>query len=177
MQKKLQSKILYKGSIFTLTNDTIEIENGMICHRDIIHHHGGCAIIAQKEDKVLLISQYRYAVEKTLFEIPAGKIENKEEPYDTAMRELNEECGYACHSLSLITAMYSTPGFCNEKIYIYEAKQLFVPQERKAMDEDECISVHWIPLQQAYHWIQQGKIVDAKTIIAIQYAMLKKQIR
>ena len=115
--------------------------------------------------------------EKTLFEIPAGKIENKEEPYDTAMRELNEECGYACHSLSLITAMYSTPGFCNEKIYIYEAKQLFVPQERKAMDEDECISVHWIPLQQAYHWIQQGKIVDAKTIIAIQYAMLKKQIR
>ena len=63
MQKKIQSKILYKGSIFTLTDDTIEIENGMIVViRDIIHHHGGCAILAQIEDKVLLISQYRYAV-------------------------------------------------------------------------------------------------------------------
>lgn len=172
METKINSRILYQGKIFTLTQDDVAISNGSIHSKDIIHHNGGCAILAQRENQVLLISQYRYAMGEELYEIPAGKIEGNEDPYKSALREFEEETGYSCQQLEWITTIYPSPGFCTEKIHIYNARQIYTPAHRRAMDEDECIEVHWIDLKQAYRWIQDGKIRDAKTIIALQHALL-----
>lgn len=174
MPKKINSEMIYRGKFFHLTKDKIEVQHDQVTTQEMIHHPGGCAILVQKDHEVLLISQYRYAVDEILYEIPAGKIEKNEHPHETAMRELEEESGYNCLDLQLIMTMYPTPGFCNEKIYIYEANGLFLPQQRRAMDEDECIETHWISLDQTYEWIKEGKIKDAKTIIALQYAFVKR---
>ncbi len=173
METKINSRMIYQGKVFTLTKDDVAINNGSIYSKDIVHHNGGCAILARRENQVLLITQYRYAVGEELYEIPAGKIEGDEDPYESAMRELEEETGYRCQQLELVSTIYPSPGFCTEKIHIYNAKQLYMPPQRRAMDEDECIEVHWIELKQAYRWIQDGKIRDAKTIIALQHTLLK----
>ena len=85
MQKKISSKEVYRGSIFTMSKDEVEIK-GKIYERDVIHHHGGVGVLAIKEDKVLLVKQYRYAIQKTSLEIPAGKLEQGEDPYTCGLR-------------------------------------------------------------------------------------------
>ena len=104
----------------------------------------------------------------------SGKIENGEDPSATALRELEEETGWSCRQLKPILTMCSTPGFCDEQIHIFEALDLCRPLQRRPMDDDECIELQWIPLQEAYAMIRDGSITDAKTIIALQYAMLNE---
>ena len=174
MQKQLHSVIRYRSSIFTLSEDRVPIENGSVVTRSIVHHNGGSAILVQKEGRVLLVRQYRYALRQDLLEIPAGKIENGEDPSATALRELEEETGWSCRQLKPILTMCSTPGFCDEQIHIFEALDLCRPLQRRPMDDDECIELQWIPLQEAYAMIRDGSITDAKTIIALQYAMLNE---
>lgn len=173
MQKKLSSKQLYKGTIFTLTQDQVKIENNKTVTRDVILHHGGVGVLLMKDHQILLVEQYRYPAQKNLLEIPAGKLEKEEDPYTCGMRELEEETGYCCKDLQKITSFYSTPGFCSEKIYLYEAIEPSKAEHPLAMDEDECIFTQWYPLEEAYQMVTRGIIQDAKTMIAIQYAMLK----
>lgn len=173
MQKKLSSESIYKGKIFEMTRDHVEIENGAHVTRDVIHHHGGVAVLAIQDTCILLVSQYRYAASCEMLEIPAGKLELNEDPYTCGLRELEEETGYTAEKLELYAAFYSTPGFCNEKLYVYEAINLEKVEHPLPMDEDECIEVMWIPVEEAYAKIQKQEIVDAKTIIAIQYAYQK----
>lgn len=173
MQKKISSKTLYKGGIFTLTQDQVKIENDMIVTRDVIHHHGGVGVLVIKDHAILLVRQYRYPTQRSLLEIPAGKLEKDENPYVCGLRELEEETGYRCQELRSITSFYSTPGFCSEKIYLYEAVAPYKAEHPRSMDEDECISIEWHALKDAYHMVMEGQIQDAKTMIAIQYAMLK----
>ena len=92
----------------------------------------------------------------------------------TALRELEEETGWSCRQLKPILTMCSTPGFCDEQIHIFEALDLCRPLQRRPMDDDECIELQWIPLQEACAMIRDGSITDAKTIIALPYAMLNE---
>lgn len=175
MEKKLKSASLFQGTLFELTRDEIMIENGNHATRDIVHHPGGVGVIVLQEHHILLVKQYRYAMQCELFEIPAGKLEPGEDPAICGKRELEEETGYCCNSLHLFTIMASTPGFCTEKIYLYETADIYKIENPKAMDEDEDITVHWIHLDDAYQMILDGRIWDAKTIIAIQHAYTKER--
>lgn len=169
-QKKLSSTLIHTGHVITLTKDEVQIENGQIVTRDVVHHHGGVGVLLIKNQKILMVKQYRYPTQKALLEIPAGKLEAAENPYTCGLRELEEETGYGCERLEKIASFYTTPGFCNEIIHLYEAKDPYQIEHPKAMDEDECIETYWIDVQKANEFIHTGEIEDAKTIIAIQYA-------
>lgn len=173
-QNKVSSELVYQGPVFTMTHDIMEMKDGRQFPRDVIHHHGGVAVLVIKEGKILFVRQYRYALQQETLEIPAGKLEQGEDPYTCGMRELEEESGYGCQNMKLICEMYSTPGFCNEKIFIYEAFDLFALSHPKAMDEDEEIETLWIPIEEAYAMIAEKKIVDAKTVLAVQHAFIHR---
>ena len=176
MQKKISSKEVYRGSIVTMSQDEVEI-NGKIYVSDVIHNHGGVGVLEIKEDKVLLVKQYRFAIQKTSLEIPAGKLEQGEDPYTCGLRELEEVSGYTSEKLYPICEMYSTPGFCNEKIYLYYSNDLIKVENPKAMDEDEEIETLWFSFDEIQKMLENGEIDDAKTIIALQYALLNKENR
>lgn len=172
MQKKISSKSIFKGNIFHITQDKVEIK-GNIYTRDIIHHHGGVGVLAIQEHRILLVKQHRYAIHMNTYEIPAGKLEEHEDPYTCGLRELEEETGYTSNGLKSICEMYSTPGFCNEKIYIYWTDTLCKVEFPLPMDEDEEIELSWHTIDEAIEMIEKGIIQDAKTIIAIQFAKIK----
>lgn len=175
MQKKISSQLVYEGAIFAMTHDMIEIENGKQYPRDVIHHHGGVGVLVLKDHKILLVRQYRYAIADYTWEIPAGKLEKEEDPYTCGIRELEEESGMGCDKLDLICEMHSTPGFCTEKIYIYKAINLRKIENPKPMDEDEDITTKWFSLEEIQEMLKEHKISDAKTIIALQHALLNKE--
>lgn len=170
----MEEKKIYKGAIFTLTQKQVQI-NGMQVKRDIIHHPGGVGILLIHENKLLLVQQIRPAINQKTIEIPAGKLEYGEDPYEAGMRELNEETGFTAKDLKLIVSMVSTPGFCDEKIWIYEAIDPSIAKVKLDCDPDEDIETLWIDLDTAQQWIKDGKIIDAKTILAIQHALLERR--
>ncbi len=171
MQKKISSKQVYEGTIFHMTRDEVEIK-GSIYPRDVIHHDGGVGVLAIKDGKILLVKQYRYAIQKETLEVPAGKLEKGEDPYLCGLRELEEESGYTSEKLETLCSMYSTPGFCSEKIYLYWTKKLQPVKHPRPMDEDEEIETLWVDIRKAAAMVNDGTIADAKTIIAVQYANL-----
>lgn len=170
----MEEKEIYKGAIFTLTQKQVKV-NGMQVQRDIIHHPGGVGILLIHENKLLLVQQMRPAINQKTIEIPAGKLEYGEDPYEAGMRELNEETGFTAKDLKLIVSMVSTPGFCDEKIWIYEAIDSSIAKVKLDCDPDEDIETLWIDLDTAQQWIKDGKIIDAKTILAIQHALLERR--
>ncbi len=171
MEKKQSSTLVFEGNIFKVTHDQVEI-NQTTYSRDVVHHHGGVGILAMQDEQILFVKQYRYAIQQTTIEIPAGKLEQNEDPYICGLRELEEESGYTTSKLETLCTMYSTPGFCNEKLYLYWTNQLKKVQNPLPMDEDENIEIQWISISEALSMIELGLIHDAKTIIAIQYAAL-----
>lgn len=170
----MNEKEIYNGKIFTLVSKDVEI-NGKLYPRDIIHHPGGVGILCIVDGKILLVSQFRHAVNQATLEIPAGKLEYHEDPYTCGMRELNEESGYTCSSLRLLTSIFSTPGFCDERIWIYEAIDPRMAKERLAQDEDEDLHSFWLPIEEAYRKVQSQEIQDAKTVVAILFAYIERR--
>src|SRR5690606_35813809 len=131
--------------------------NGKTSSREIIKHPGAVAVIAiTEEEKILLVEQYRKALERTLIEIPAGKLEKGEDPRESAKRELMEETGYTCENLEHITSFYTSPGFANELVHIYQATGL--KQERELqLDEDEFVSVMEVTYDEALNLVKEQK--------------------
>ncbi len=167
----MNEKEIFHGHVFDVVQKEMVIENRNVI-RDIVIHHGGAALSCVQDGKILLVTQTRAAVNEKTLEIPAGTIDPGEDPKTTALRELNEETGYQCDSISLITAFWPTPGYDTEVIYVYECRGLHPAKERLSLDEGEDISVLWLPLEEAYEMIASGRIRDGKTIIAIYHAML-----
>lgn len=124
-EKTLESKLIYKGKVIQLELEQVELPDGKQSTRELVRHPGAVAVIATTEEgKIILVEQYRKALEKSIVEIPAGKMEKGEDPKQTAWRELYEETGYQAGSLELLTSFYTSPGFADEIIYIYEASEL-----------------------------------------------------
>ena len=167
--KQKSSKTIYNGVIFKVSKDEVEIK-GKTYERDIVHHNGGVGILALHDHKILFVKQYRYAIGENTIEIPAGKLEFGEKPHDSALRELEEESGYTTRKLHSFANIYSTPGFCNEKLYLYWCDELIKVEHPLPMDEDEDIETIWLDIEEAYKYVETGVINDAKTVIAIQYA-------
>ena len=166
--------ICYKGKIFDLIQKDVVI-NDKIYQRDIIRHPGGVGVLVTKEGKILFVKQFRHAINKETLEIPAGKLEYGEDPKTCGMRELNEEAYLECEELQFITSIVSTPGFCDERIWIYEAIHPKLTTHHLTQDEDENIDLVWLNINEAYQMILDQKIDDAKTIIAIQYAFINRK--
>lgn len=171
---KEKENVIYKGKIFDLIQKKVVINN-KIYQRDIIRHPGGVGVLVTKENKILFVKQFRHAINKETLEIPAGKLEYGEDPKTCGIRELNEEAYLECEDLQLITSIVSTPGFCDELIWIYEAKNIKATTHHLAQDEDENIDLVWLDIKDAYQMILDQKIDDAKTIIAIQYAYINRK--
>ena len=162
----VSSDLIYTGKTIQLRVDTVEVPNKGYQKREIIEQKGAVAIVAITDDnKIVLVKQYRKAVEKELYELPSGKIEIGETPLDCAIRELKEETGYSVESLKLIHKYYTTPGFSNQLVFIYLAKNL-IPGESH-LEEDEFLEVYEIDREEAYNMVISNEICDSKTIIGL----------
>lgn len=165
-EKTMKSERIYEGRIINLRVDTVELSNKKYSKREIVEHPGAVGIIAiTKDDEVILVKQYRKPVEDTLLEIPAGKLEPKENPQECAIRELEEETGFATDNVEKILEFYTTPGFSNEVMHIYIAKDL--KEGTVNLDDDENIQIIKLPIDEVLYKIKTGEIKDAKTIIGI----------
>ena len=171
-EKTVQRTEIYQGPIFKVVQDQVELPEGKgQAQRDLIFHNGAVAVIAiTPENKMILVKQYRKAIEATSYEIPAGKLEVGEnaDPQAAALRELEEETGYT-GQLELVYDFYSAIGFCNEKIKLYSASHLTKVENPRPQDEDETLELFEVSLEEAHLLLQNGDICDAKTIMALQY--------
>ncbi|MDG0842499.1 NUDIX hydrolase [Staphylococcus equorum] len=170
-EKTLHKESIYKGAIIDLEVHDIELPDGQTSKRELVFHNGAVAVCAiNLDNQVILVRQFRKPAEKTLLEIPAGKLEINEERESAAKRELEEETGYIAEDLELITEMYGSPGFSNEKISIYLAKDLKIGEMN--LDDDEFIEIETYDIEEITSMLQNQEIEDAKTIIALQYLLL-----
>lgn len=165
--KRLERNLVAKGAIIDYYQDTMQIPNGNVVKWDLIDHKGAAAVVAVRDDgKLLMVRQYRNALERETLEIPAGGLNGREEPtIDAAARELEEETGYSSTDLELLNSIYTTVAFCNEKIDIYLARNL--SRGSQHLDEDEYIDVEAWSLDDLLQMIFDGKIQDSKTICGI----------
>lgn len=169
-EKTMRTEQIYQGKIVTLQVDDVTLPNGKTAKRELIKHSGAVAVIPITEDnKIVFVKQYRKPLEKTLLEIPAGKLEEGEKPEITAVRELEEETGYTTDDLSFITSFYTSPGFADELMYLYFTNQLKKLDYPVAGDEDEFVEVVELSLEEAKQYVQEEQIHDAKTNYAILY--------
>lgn len=160
--------LMYQGSIVDVYKDQMELPNGKIEEWDYVEHrNGAAAVLAVREDgKLLMVRQYRNALERETLEIPAGARDSQnEEPILCAARELEEETGYRCDHLEYLLTVHTTVAFCNEKIYVYLAKDL-IPSIQH-LDEGENIEVEAWDVEDLCELIYQGKLQDGKTVSAI----------
>ncbi|MCF0107375.1 MAG: NUDIX hydrolase [Holdemanella sp.] len=148
--------------------------HGKEYQRDVLLNQGAVSMLVLKDDKILLVKQYRCGIEMDTLELPAGKLEYGENPLECAIRELNEETGLQSDEFVFIQKMAPIPAYGQEIVYIYEAKDVYEANERFAMDEDEDLELYWIPLNDAYEMTLNGQIIDSKTVIAIQHAVIQK---
>ncbi|AUJ26343.1 NUDIX hydrolase [Virgibacillus dokdonensis] len=169
-EKTIRSKQIFTGNIVHLQVDDVKLPNGKEAKREIIKHPGAVGIIPiTKDNKIVLVEQFRKPLEKSILEIPAGKLEPGEDPETTAIRELEEETGYTTEELSFVTSFYSSPGFANELMYIYITDQLEPLDESVDGDEDEFIEIVELSLEEAKQYVEAERIHDAKTNYAILY--------
>lgn len=165
--KRLERNLVAKGVIIDYYQDTMQIPNGNVAKWDLIDHKGAAAVVAVREDgKLLMVRQYRNALERDTIELPAGGLNGRQEPTaDAAMRELEEETGYTCEKVELLNSIYTTVAFCNEKIDIYLARDL--KPGKQHLDEDEFINVEAYTVDELKKMIFSCEIQDSKTICGI----------
>ncbi|MBT2626644.1 NUDIX hydrolase [Bacillus sp. HU-1818] len=174
-EKTIGKEKLFSGKVIDLYVEDVELPNGKTSKREIVKHPGAVAVLAVTDsNKIILVNQYRKPLERTIVEIPAGKLEKGEEPEYTALRELEEETGYTAKKLTKITAFYTSPGFADEIVHLFLAEDLSVLEEKRELDEDEFVEVMEVTLEDALKLVETREVYDAKTAYAIQYLQLKE---
>ncbi|MFJ6207550.1 NUDIX domain-containing protein [Lysinibacillus sp. NPDC092081] len=167
-EKTTKTTPIYDGKIVKLQVDDVTLPNGNVAKREIIKHPGAVAVIAvTDEGKLVLVEQYRKALERSIIEIPAGKLEPGEEPIVTARRELEEETGYGAQSLTYLQAFATSPGFADEIIHLFVAKDLYKIENKADLDEDEFVELLEVSLEEAGQMVADERIFDAKTAFAV----------
>lgn len=176
IEKKIASEDVYDGCLLHVKRDVVKLPNGKEAVREWIKHPGASAVtpILPNGD-IIMVRQYRYPVGRVTLEIPAGKLDFVgEDPTSCAVRELEEETGYRAERLEKLTTVATTVGFSDEYIHLYMAEGLISGKQHT--DEDEFLNVVRIPLQEAVEMVQDGRIVDAKTITSILLVAQKKGV-
>lgn len=160
------SEVVYKGKVFNLEKDVIVLPDGRETVRETIRHGGAAAMIPIDDDgKIIFVRQYRHSAGREVLEIPAGTVEKGEDPYNCAVREIQEETSYKAGKMTFLLKMYSAIGFCSEVIHIYVAENL--EKGEYNMDDDEFITNERYTLEESIELIHKGEICDSKTISAI----------
>ena len=166
----LKSEIIHSGKVFNTKVDQIEYNSGNKSVREVAEHPGGAVIVpVTGEGKIIMITQHRYPVDKTLLELPAGKLDRNENPFHCAVRELEEETGYKSDNVKEIGTIYTTPGYSTEKLWIYLAKDL-KPGNYNREEGEFGMKVFEYTLKEIEEKIINGEIVDGKTICGIYLA-------
>ncbi|MBT2214336.1 NUDIX domain-containing protein [Virgibacillus dakarensis] len=169
-EKTIRTEKIYDGKVVKLQVDDVTLPDGNTAKRELIKHPGAVAIIPiTKDKKIIFVEQYRKPLEKSLIEIPAGKLEQGEKPEVTAVRELEEETGYTTNQLKFVTSFYTSPGFADELMHMYLTDQLQPLTKKVAGDEDEFVELIELTLEEAKQYVKEQRIHDAKTNYAILY--------
>lgn len=165
--KRIKRELVHKGHIIDLYEDTMAIPNGNTALWDLVDHKGAAAIVPVLDDgRIIMVRQYRNALERRTIEIPAGGYEKKDKsPMECAIRELEEETGYKSDNVEHLIDIFTTVAFCNEKIFIYVARDL--APSKQHLDEDEYVDVVPYTVDELVEMIFSGQIQDSKTICAI----------
>jgi len=165
----MNSEKVYKGKVIDVNLERALLPNGMEVDLEIIRHPGGASVLPLYDDgDVLLIRQFRHAAGGTIWEVPAGRIDDGEDPLSCAERELGEEAGVTAGSIKKLGEFFSTPGFCSEVIHLFLATDLV--EGRQSLERDECIEVVRLPFQEAIAMVYSGEIIDSKTMLTLLLA-------
>ena len=167
------TKNIYNGKVVTLNVDTVRLPNGVTIDLEVIRHQGAAAVVPLKGDgTVVLIRQFRHAAGGFIYEIPAGKLHQGEDPLECAARELEEEIGYRAGRFDLLSSIFTAPGFADEVIHVYLATELMKGVQN--LDQDEVLEIVEMPLRDAIGKIEDGSIRDAKTIVGLQAVYIRQ---
>lgn len=174
-EKTLEKRYIYKGRIINVRADTAELPNGKQALREVVEHPGGVTIAAlTDENELIFVRQFRYPYSEVVLELPAGKLENGEDPLEAGKRELREETGAVAREYRYLGKFYPTPGYCGEIIHMFAAKGLtFTSLD---LDDDEFLAPERIPLGRAVEMVLGNEIRDGKTQTAVlKVAELKRR--
>lgn len=165
--KRVKRELVHKGAIVDMYCDHMEFENGNTAKWDYIHHKGAAAVVPVMDDgRIIMVRQYRNALDRYTLEIPAGALDRVDEPgNECSARELEEETGYRSDNLKWLITLRTTVAFCNERIEIYVATDL-IPSKQN-LDEDEYVDVEFYTIDELKQKIFTGEIEDSKTIAAL----------
>ena len=175
VRDQIGSRRVYNGRVLNLDVDTVRFPNGLTGELEMIRHPGAAAVVpvvspdGAPDPSLLLIRQYRYAAGGPIWEIPAGRLENGEEPEACARRELLEEAGATAARWQRLTTIYTTPGFTDERIHLFAAWGLSVKAEETRREPDEFMEVGPVPMSRVLEMIRDGTLVDAKTVVAVLF--------
>lgn len=159
---------LFEGKVFNVDRDVVRMPNGREVTVDVIRHARSVVLLPVPEPgHVILVRQYRYAVNRWLWELPAGMVDEGEEPDAAARRECHEEIGQVPETIVRLASFYPTPGYCDEEMIFYRLSGLSVPAEAAAVDEDEDIEPRTFRIADAREMIRRGEIVDMKTVAGL----------
>ena len=168
LPKILSSQKVFAGRVFNVTVDTVS-EGELTYQREVVHHNGSAVIVPVFDDgTVALVKQYRHPAVRYLLEVPAGTLAKGERPDAGAARELKEELGLVAAQLEKLSEFFVSPGFCEEKMWVYLATEL--SEGEQALEDDEILEVVRLPIVEALEMITSGEIQDAKTIIGLMLA-------
>ena len=169
----LESKEIFNGRVIRVTLDKVQLEDGTTSTREVVHHHGGaCVLPVDADGNVTMVRQFRYALGEELWELPAGKLEAGEDPFEAAKRELSEECGLTADTYTELGVVYPTVGYDSERIYLWAAEGLHTVGQH--LDAGEFLDVVKMPFEQALRLVMDGTIKDSKTQVALlKYAQLR----
>lgn len=168
VEKSISKEYIYKGKTINLKLEKVQLPNGREAEREIVEHPGAVAIIPFiSEDKIIILEQYRKAIDEVILEIPAGKLHKDEALEKCARRELEEETGFKAKEMQYLGRMTMAPGFSDEIIYLYSAKGLY--KGNVNWDEDEFINMKEMSIKEIKEAVKNNKIIDAKTIAALAY--------
>ncbi|MED1782553.1 NUDIX hydrolase [Brevibacillus fortis] len=174
-EKTISSQPIYDGRIIKVKVDEVLLPNGNTAKREIVNHQGAVAVLPITDDnKMVVVRQFRKALERSIVEIPAGKLEPGEEPLACAIRELKEETGYVASQYTPLSSFYTSPGFADEILHVFVATGLKKGESKP--DEDEFVDVLEVTLEEAHALHQSGEIRDAKTVVAL-FAWENKMLR
>ncbi|MGC7873563.1 NUDIX domain-containing protein [Desulfosporosinus sp. SYSU MS00001] len=163
-ETRIAGEVIFEGRMLRLERDKVALPNGSETYREVVRHPGAVAVIALQDQEILMVRQYRYPIARETLEIPAGKIDPQESPLNCAIRELREETGYR-GTMELMGTFYTTPGFTDEVMHIFLARDLV--WDPLTTDDDEFLTVEKIPWSEALRRACQNEFIDAKTILGI----------
>ena len=164
----LSSEEVFKGKVFAVTRDKVKLANGRTITVDVVRHSKSVVLVPVPEPgKIILIRQYRHAIDAHMWELPAGSVDEGESPEAAAKRECHEEIGLVPQTIVRLSAMYPTPGYCDEEMVFFRCSGLEKTDEQAHVDEDEDIEAKTFALPDAREMVRRGEIVDMKTVVGL----------